>query len=103
MLQKPDVHTKRILDLADFIEELSPERFLMSTWGMDQEPRCICGWFMHNNARMEKDDWREAARLLGLDEVTASHLFSDHRSRYFDNKQAAKTLRHLAVTGEFKV
>lgn len=98
MLQKTDKHTQEILDLANFIEGLDPDRFSLGSWGMWQEPRCICGWLMHNRARADKDNWRDAAEILGIDESTAHGLFCNAST--VDNKQAAKILRHLAVTGE---
>jgi hypothetical protein len=97
MLQKPDVHTAKILDLANFIENLPNDSFSMGSWGLHGEPRCICGWYNHNNAHMEHDDWANAADGLGLTDDVAKRLFT---SRTLSQQQAAKTLRHLAVTGE---
>jgi len=99
MLQTPDVHTKRLLDLADFIEALPPEKFSMKSWGQFSEPRCICGWFLHNEGFFKKDEWQEAGDRLGLDRRVAADLFSainDH----WNTHTAAKVLRHLAITGE---
>ena len=97
MLYKPDVETKKMLDLADFIEKLEPDRFDMSKWGDFQEPRCICGWLQHNDSHMDKDDWPEAGRRLGLEREMAHTLF---HSTGWTQRDAVAALRHLAVTGE---
>jgi hypothetical protein len=98
MLQQLDVHAKRLLDLADFIEDLPEERFSMKQWGQLSEPRCICGWFMHNEAQMHLDNWKVAAERLGLDEATASKLFAPEND--WNTVEAARALRHLAISGE---
>ena len=95
MLQIPNVHAKRLLDLADFIENLDPDRFSMRQWGQHSEPRCICGWLLHNEGEERMDNWIVGAELLGLDEQTASKLFSPDNP--WDNHQAAQELRRLAV------
>lgn len=95
MLQIPNVHAKRLLDLADFIENLDPERFSMKQWGQHSEPRCICGWLLHNESHERKDDWMHAAQHLGLDEQTGSKLFNPDSD--WDTHQAAQELRRLAV------
>ena len=98
MLNIPDVETKRLLDLADFIEQLPEHRFNMRQWGQLSEPRCICGWFNHNEGHPYKDDWRRAADRLGLDEHTANRLFTPND---WDTQQAARALRSIAVGGTF--
>jgi len=95
MLHVPDIHTKRLLDLADFIENLEPEQFSMRQWGQHSEPRCICGWLLHNDGYHRMDDWVHAAAYLGLDDVTASRLFSPDND--WDPHDAARALRDLAV------
>ena len=100
MLQRPDVGTERILELADFIEGLESDRFSMSSWGLHEEPRCICGWYQQLHGNMDKMDWRQAAEGMGLDETTAQKLFTDPGWTKSSPKGAAKVLRHLAVTGE---
>jgi hypothetical protein len=98
MLQQPDKYTKRILDLADFIETLPPERFSMGSWGNTGEPRCICGWLLHREGFFRLDDWHEAGDRLGLDELQASKLFTS--ANQWNGREAARVLRHLAITGE---
>ncbi len=97
MLQKPDVQTAEILKLADFIEHLEPGRFSMAQWGMYEEPRCICGWYQQLHGHVDKMDQDNVAANLGLDRDIAHRLFTNGA---LDQKSAAKTLRHLAVTGE---
>ena len=101
MLQIPDIHTKRLLELADRIERLSIGEFDMSNWC-----KCIAGHCskMYPNGR---DNERDAAReLLGITHEQADQLFSppDHRDKRevmaYTRAQAARALRHLAVTGE---
>jgi hypothetical protein len=99
MLQKPDVHTAELLELANFIDDLEPERFDMGTFGTYEEPRCICGWYQHNHGHVNKSDWSAAGKALGLTDHVAHRLFH-YGTGSMDNKQAAKVLRHLAVTGE---
>jgi hypothetical protein len=99
MLQTPDAKTKKLLELADFIENLEEDRFSMRSWGQTGEPRCICGWFLYREGYFNCADWLEAADRLGLDGKTASHLF---HIQEWDTRQAAKVLRHLAVTGELE-
>jgi len=96
MLQKPDVSTERILELANFLNELEPERFSMNSWGQWEEPRCICGWYQQLHAHINKEDWRQAADGMGIPHGVAHTLFHDASTP----QQAAKRLRHLAVTGE---
>lgn len=100
MLRRPDVGTERLLALADFLDQLEPERFSMGTWGQWEEPRCICGWYQQLHGNMDKMDWGQAAEGLGLDRLTASKLFHDPSWGTSTAKGAARTLRHLAVTGE---
>ena len=104
MLHIPDDHTARLLALADFLDELEPERFSLRQWGSIKEPRCICGWFMHLRGRMDKDNWQDAGELLGMSEDIAAKFFQQPLRRATDvtNYEAAKALRHYAVTGEFK-
>ncbi len=99
MLQKPDVHTAEILELANFIDNLEPERFDMGTWGTVEEPRCICGWYQQLHGHVNKSDWMGAGKALGLSEHTAHKLFH-YGTGSMNNKEAARVLRHLAVTGE---
>ena len=98
MLHKPDVNTAKILDLANFIEGLDRKQFSMHTFGTFEEPRCICGWLLHNECYMDKSDTWRAAELLGISRETANDLFCNARN--YTPKQAASVLRTLAVTGE---
>jgi hypothetical protein len=100
MLQVPDIHTKRLLDLANFIEDLDEERFSMRQWGQLSEPRCICGWYAHNEGHPHKDDWRWFGDRLGLDENMTSALVSPEHE--WSTVEAARALRNLAVTGSFR-
>lgn len=101
MLQKPDVHTQRILDLADYFDGLDPTKYNQHRW-----QDCICG---HAARRigLESDfldtDGRNAAAVrdhLGLSSNGAADLFRAYEGFNPLPKQAAKVLRHLAVTGE---
>lgn len=98
MLQVLDVYTKRLLDLADFIEGLDKEQFSMRQWGQLSEPRCICGWLLHREGHDRMDDWMEAAKLLGIQPELASKLFSPDMDWSVD--EAASMLRELAVSGD---
>ena len=97
MLQRPDVGTERLLELADFIEGLESDRFNMRDWGRWEEPRCICGWYGQLHCRFDKMDWKGVANELGISHEVANSLFHNEQS---GPKGAARTLRHLAVTGE---
>lgn len=102
MLQQPDKATKRILELADFIEKLPPDQYNQSTYGTASETgRCICGWLLHNIGH-PVSDYKYAADLLGLDPYATQKLFGGNplRTRWPTTADAAKVLRHLAVTGE---
>jgi len=79
MLKQLDKHQRRLLELAEFIDGLDPDRFSMSSWGCDQEPRCICGWYQQIHGHFAKDDWQNAAEGLGLDTDTATKLFASNR------------------------
>lgn len=97
MLQKTSKETQRLLELADFLDGLNDDQFDIGTWGGRCEPRCICGWFQHLHAFPDKDDWVNAAEMLGIDQDIAHRLFT---YRTLDRQRAVKVLRHLAVTGE---
>lgn len=99
MLQKPDVATQRILELANFLDNLEPERFSMGTWGQWQEPRCICGWYQQLHGHINKEDWRQAADGMGIPHSLAHSLFH-YCIGSATPHNAARLLRHLAVTGE---
>lgn len=97
MLQRPDVGTEKILELATFIEGLEPGRFSMSDWGQNEEPRCICGWYQQLHGHIDKQDWMSVGDALGLDIGTSHRLF--HHG-WMGQAAAVSALRHLAVSGE---
>jgi hypothetical protein len=92
----PTMNTKRLLELAEFIEPLKPvddvqlvsgfsdldgEHFNMAAWWRVRECGtcgCIAGWavklFGDPNERVI-DHAPVAAKLLGLDQITAEELF----------------------------
>lgn len=105
MLQVPDKLTKQLLDLANDIERSS--NFNMKKWNC-----CIAG---HVAARhgfpVTERIKHDAAEALGIGPATAQQLFcppnpthsfySTHSMiRNVTKEQAARCLRHLAVTGE---
>lgn len=103
MLQKVDIHTKRLLALADNIEH-SYNKFDMTNWC-----DCIAGYAV----RLFLDtryvaDTGEAARVeLGLNVEQARDLFQPtHKVNGipevvpYTREEAAKAVRHLALAGE---
>lgn len=124
------MHIKRINKLADTIEAGHPEvGFNMRTYGnrsgdyTDRSGRgcgtvaCVAGWaialFSLNGRgqavkeqRVGSAGWKgaffTASDLLGLDDMTASALFQPETVAWYKITPAiaAKTLRHLAKTGE---
>ncbi len=94
MFHKPDAQTARILELANFIEGLDPKRFTMNSWGLTEEPRCICGWYQQLHGNFDKMDWKQAAAGMGLTDYEAHKLFMN---AHLNTKSAAKALRELAV------
>ena len=100
MLQQPDRHTQEILDLANFLDELPPDRYEQNRFLNEHGARCACGWQNYRKCRMTPEDTKAAADDLGLSDGQAGVLFGLHPFRKIDSKQMARTLRHLAVTGE---
>ena len=101
MLYKPDVHTKEILDLATFIEELPEGRYHQNEFLDRDGCRCICGWINYLNCHMPAN--RDAAAdYLGINYEQATTLFASHVFQYGEpsTKLVARVLRHLAATGE---
>lgn len=91
MLKTPDVHTARILALADHM--LTVDDYDQNEWD-----NCICGQAMRNYCIDSKDavcDFLGISYSKGLDLFQAFH--NDHKP---SQVQAAKVLRHLAITGE---
>src|SRR5262245_43105228 len=104
MLQKVDTQTKRLMALADSIEH-------SDTFNMRQWCDCIAG----HAVRLFLDqryvvDTKEAARTaLRLTERQATDLFQRRDScrrepavRELSRNEAARAVRHLAVTGEVR-
>jgi hypothetical protein len=98
MLQKPDVNVSKIMELADFIDGLDSTQFSMKSFGSYLEPRCICGWLLHNECHVDKSDINLAAGILGINYEIARDLFG--ASPEYTPHEAASVLRHIAVTGE---
>jgi hypothetical protein len=103
MLQMPSKIAKEILDLATFIEELPPGRYSQRNYHDGHGTRCICGWQNYRKGRIKQDDWEEAADDLGLSLHEAEDLFRAYPWETVAEptaRDAARVLRHLAVTGE---
>src|SRR5262245_59646475 len=107
MLQTPSTETKALLDLADYLERLDPKDY-----DQTQFTNCICGHCNRKSYRVYSDV-HAARRELGLTEDIANRLFSGSAGRHSvhimglfshthlpTNKDAAKVLRHIAVTGD---
>ena len=126
MLNHIQVNKKNTLAVAEHIRGLSPERFDMLTWfkpGEQGEGRmantsqtavgCIAYWTVRSLRPWELAQMTSfnelqsmAAFLLGLDLAVGETLFNpkDHPwGEYYyhmNGEDAARTLRHLALTGE---
>lgn len=113
------MNKQKILDLADFIENLPPKQFNMAVYGVAHECgtiACIAGWAaVLEGATVDKHEsfhilgeWigahKFAAKALGINEKTSLDLFTpidEHESLSdITKEQAVKTLRKLAETGE---
>ena len=101
MLKKPEVHVEKILELANFIEALPPEQFDMGDFEC-----CIAGWALHLDGQdvlaplLTGSPSTRARDLLGIDGDRASNLFFFGIHYHPTTKEAARVLRHLAITGE---
>lgn len=100
MLQQPDVHQQRILELADFIEK--SDFFDMGSWNC-----CIYGHIMKLAKSGRKDMasfWEFSDSPIERAMNWLGRPINDwHRMMGNDGQskeQAASMLRHLAVTGE---
>lgn len=103
MLQKLDVATKMLLDLADDIEK--SDKFDMRQWC-----DCIAGHAVrkYGEPHYTYDTKAAAARILGLTDDQAGELFQPRETdwmghavvRELTREQAAKGVRHFALTGE---
>jgi hypothetical protein len=106
MLQVPDRNTKELLDLASFFEELDPALYTQVQF-RSGEARCICGWCNERQGRLA-DDQQAARKTLGLTQEASASLFRGDAGQTRSwmgmvaptPKDAARVLRHLAVTGE---
>ena len=108
MLKVPDWRTKALLELADHLENLD-ERFDMRKWSCCIAGHCCKMYGVKGQERYYPD---VAQQILGLNDDEAAHLFrpKDNKDkswlksqigiREVDNKQAARVVRHLAITGE---
>jgi hypothetical protein len=105
MLRELTPQTKALLDLADFIDELDANDYDQRSFHS-----CICGW-CNKRAGREMANTTAAAAELGISNAVAAQLFNGDAGRKriswwrfgFEpptNKDAARTLRYLAVTGE---
>jgi hypothetical protein len=109
MLAPTNPRTLDLLDFADFMEQLTPELYDQITWGYYpaydcQTPACICGWY----ARSHGIDQDKVAAAMGLNHRQEELLFRATGARTKDENgslrtsttQAARVIRHLALTGE---
>ena len=100
--------TQRLLEHADFLENLDPKKY-------DQRDfdRCICGWHNWRMGRRTSSDVKAAAADFGITQEQASRLFHAEAGRRPEfnwygygevvlptPKDAARCLRHIAVTGD---
>lgn len=114
------MNVERILQLADFIEKLPPERFDITLW--IYAPRCLAsyeeliqdcgtcacigGWtqILFNAPYESTLEYSHSAfELLGLTEPEAERLFCPpdfHDSSLYPQDRVVRTLRRLAETGE---
>ena len=106
MLQIPDKNTKEILALADFLDSLQFHQYDQKQY-RSGDARCICGWQNERKGRIA-DQHADAAKDLGLTQEVAGQLFrggAGQKRTWIGvvgpgPKDAARALRHLAVTGE---
>ena len=102
-----------ILMLAEHLDTLSGAHFDQGHYAYCGSPSCIAGHAVHLSGQwLGEDGTRQLAsegiaiarEWLGLDGWTADELFTEHpRGVLAENvsaRDAAVTLRHLALTGE---
>lgn len=114
------MNIERILQLADFIEKLSPERFDISLWIKAPDRfltnqqlihdcgtcACIGGWaqMLFNDPYEDSiSHSQHAFELLGLTELQADKLFCPpnySEPSLYPQDRVVRTLRRLAKTGE---
>ena len=109
------MNTNEILDLADYMEALSPEKYDQAFWFHGcNTPSCIAGhcvsrkgWKKIGIGVVKKGEKigsvnKTAGDILGLEKELADRLFTS--LPYIEGTptplDAAATLRHLAETGE---
>jgi hypothetical protein len=107
MLDTPNEKTNRILQLADFIENLPPENYKQSSF-TSGPAHCICGWIMERLGREDYSNVHQASDYLGLNYYQGEELFCGapilgpnwNSTKVPTNLDAARVLRHLAITGK---
>jgi hypothetical protein len=106
MLQVVDQRTQRLLQLADHIEDLDDDEFNMRDWCKCIAGHCVKYYGPPERAFMASQEPRimyEAADILGLNEREMIELFTPGLVSDGDlptPKEAAQTLRELAVSGQ---
>ena len=104
MLRVPDKGTERLLDLAAFFDTLDPKLYTQARFSYG-DAHCICGW-ANIRAGYHADDERIGCQVLGITREQGRKLFAGGAGKQHGDwlaptpKDAARTLRHLAVTGE---
>jgi|KBSMisStaDraftv2_1062788.scaffolds.fasta_scaffold1506807_1 hypothetical protein len=94
-----DKTTQNILKMAEFFENLPPEKYNQNDFLDGHGRRCICGWVNFKTSHPLPADRFHAADYLGISIDQSLALFGARRDDPTP-KQAARVLRHLAVTGE---
>ena len=107
------MNKQNILNLAKHLDTLSREHFDQECYAYCGSPSCVAGhavrlsgqWLGEDGHRLSADEGVAIAKeWLGLDGWTADELFTEHpRGVLAENvsaRDAAVTLRHLALTGE---
>lgn len=104
------MNIERINALADLIEKQqhntgnNPEGHAFKMTAFEYScgtPACICGWTNSTAGRKDLDDYEYAGKWLGLEEDEESELFFPHKEwATITPASAARTLRHLAKTGD---
>lgn len=100
MLKVPDKRARNLLDLANLIEDVSPDEFDMRSW-----QTCICGHYLRakGHSYIASDDWEKAAAHLGITVEKAAELFApngpaDEKAMIMVHtpRQAAERIRRFA-------
>jgi hypothetical protein len=95
MLKVLDGKTKKLLDLADYIEMLDDDDFDMSSWS-----KCIAG---HACRRIGSEaGMSQGVRALGITDAEGLKLFTPTGLHSCKRMEAVRTLRNFAITGEIK-